>query len=378
MNIKYIQMKTFSAFLTIVLIAGLTWSCSVQSPDKYKPDNKFLSYSGRIDKISPDEVVLIGSASSVSMLFEGDTCVLYLKNDTPNGLQNYFSIELDGEDLGRTRIDGDSLFTIPVDITFQHDRHQLTLYKSTEAANGNLVFEGVLCDKLVELPPMPTKSIEFIGNSITCGMGNDTTSLPCHADQWYDQHNAYWSYGSIVARTLKLNYMLSSVSGIGIYRNWNVEDGPTMPMVYENRYLNTDSTKKWDFSQFTPGIVSICLGTNDFSDGDGVHERHPFNAARFTDEYIRFVEKIYSHYPSTQVALLSSPMLKGPKDSLLVSCLNEVKAHFDGKDYKPIKIFQFEGIEPHGCDYHPDINDHMMMADQLIPFFQQFIDESQN
>jgi hypothetical protein len=368
-------MKTFARLIIILTVTYFISGCQVKPPQKYNADNSLLSYSGRIDKISASEVKLIGSASSVTMQFTGDTCVIYLKNDTPNGLHNYISLELDGEDLGRTRLDGDSTIAMPVEITFQRDQHELTIYKSTEAANGNVIFSGVFCQQLVEQPVMSNKSIEFIGNSITCGMGNDTLDIPCHTDQWYDQHNAYWAYGPIASRALKVNYMLSSVSGIGIYRNWNVEDGPTMPMVYENRYLNTDTSKKWDFSSFKPDVVSIALGTNDFSDGDGIHERHPFDASLFTSKYIKFVETIYSHYPETQIALLSSPMITGEKDSIFVKCLTNVKNHFQSSNHKPIAIFQFEGITPHGCDYHPDIDDHMQMAEQLIPFYQQLLGE---
>jgi lysophospholipase L1-like esterase len=368
-------MKTLNKLILILSVTLFISGCQVKTPQKYNASNNLLTYSGRIDKISSDEVILIGSASSVSMKFTGDTCVIYLKNNTPNGLQNYISIELDGEDLGRTKLTGDSMIAMPVDISFQRDQHKLSIYKSTEAANGNVIFGGVLCQQLIEQQFKPDKSIEFIGNSITCGMGNDTMDIPCHTDQWYDQHNAYWAYGPIVARTLKLNCMLSSVSGIGIYRNWNVENGPTMPMVYENRYLNTDATKKWDFSSFTPDIVSIALGTNDFSNGDGIHERHPFDAVLFTTTYIKFVEIIYSHYPETQIALLTSPMIGRENDSLLVQCLTNVKNHFTGTSHKTIAIFEFEDIIPHGCDYHPDINDHMQMAEQLIPFYQQLLEE---
>lgn len=368
-------MKTILKLLLILTTVVFISGCEVKAPQRYAADNKLLTYSGRIDKISSEEVVLIGSASSVTMQFTGDTCVIFLRNNTPNGLHNYISLELDGEDLGRTRLEGDSMIEIPVEIAFKLDKHTLSIYKSTEAANGNVVFGGVLCQQLVEQPVLPEKSIEFIGNSITCGMGNDTLEIPCHTDQWYDQHNAYWAYGSIVARALKVNYMLSSVSGIGIYRNWNVEDGLTMPMVYENRYLNTDASQKWDFSAFTPTVVSICLGTNDLSDGDGVHERHPFDASVFTSKYIKFLETIYNHYPETQVALLGSPMITGEKDSVLVHCLTNIKNHFGGTSHKPIAIFQFDGIIPHGCDYHPDIEDHMQMAEQLIPFYQELLGE---
>lgn len=366
-------MNSIKRLLIILSVTMYVSGCQVKAPQKYNADNKLLAYSGRIDKISANEVKLIGSASSVTMQFTGDTCVIFLKNNTPNGLHNFISLELDGEDFGRTKLEGDSMIALPVEITFQRDQHELTIYKLTEAANGNVVFGGVICQQLLEQPAKPDKSIEFIGNSITCGMGNDTLDIPCQTDQWYDQHNPYWAYGPIVSRALKVNFMLSSVSGIGIYRNSNIENKYTMPYVYENLYLNTDASKKWDFSSFTPDVVSICLGTNDLYNGDGIHERPPFDANLFTSSYIKFVEKIYSHYPATQIALLSSPMIIGEKDSILFQCLTNVKNHFAGQ--KPIAIFQFEGIIPHGCDNQPNIDDHIQMAEQLIPFYQQLLGE---
>lgn len=56
-------------------------------------------------------------------------------------------------------------------------------------------------------------------------------------------------------------YMLSSVSGIGVYRNWN-SDGPTMPDVYKNTYLNTDTTKVWKFSSTARGFTRILIIKN--------------------------------------------------------------------------------------------------------------------
>lgn len=368
-------MKPIKLLFALLVVASFFFSCNTNAPKTFIPGNELIRYSGRVDKVSENEVILIGSASSVSMKFIGDTCLVYLKNTNTNGLQNYVSFELDGEDLGRTRLESDTTLAVPIAIDFEKDTHLLRIFKSTESQNGQISFKGIVCDELVELPPLHGKSIEFIGNSITCGMGNDTTEIPCHTDQWYDQHNAYWAYGPIIGRTLDVNFMLSSVSGIGIYRNWNTEEGPTMPMVYENLYLNSDNSKRWDFSSFIPDIVSICLGTNDLSDGDGLNERLPFDAETFTSNYINFVGTILKHYPQTQVALLTSPMVSGEKDILLKECLTKVKSHYDSSDFKSIAIFEFDGVLPHGCDYHPDIEDHMLMAAQLIPFYQELLEE---
>lgn len=366
-------MRSRITTLTLLIASFLISSCTKEGAVRYSSDNDNIVYSGRVEK-SIDEVTMIGSAASATAYFTGDTCVLYLTNNNPNGSYNFFSVELDNEDLGRFKIAGDTIVAFPVEISFEKDIHKITVYKSTEAANGYINFNGILCEELMTPPAKPKFSIEFIGNSITCGMGNDTTEIPCHTGQWYDQHNAYWAYGPTVSRALKVNYLLSSVSGIGIYRNWNGV-GPTMPEVYENLYLNLDGSKKRDFSTFTPDIVSIALGTNDFSDGDGVHERLPFDAEEYTNTYIKFVETILSYYPETQIALLASPMVSGEKNDVFLTCLNNVKNHFEGSNYKPFAIFEFHDIVPHGCDYHPDINDHMQMADQLYPFYKDLLDK---
>jgi hypothetical protein len=71
-------------------------------------------------------------------------------------------------------------------------------------------------------------------------------------------------------------------------------------------------------------------------------------------------------------------MLSSEKDSTLVKCLTNVKNHFERTNRKPISIFQFENIVPHGCDNHPDIDDHMQMAEQIIPFYQQLIGDNED
>jgi hypothetical protein len=71
----------------------------------------------------------------------------------------------------------------------------------------------------------------------------------------------------VLSRVIDVDYLVSSVSGIGMYRNWNDEnkEEPIMPEVYENLYLTKDNSKpKYDFV-FQPNIISIALGTNDFS-----------------------------------------------------------------------------------------------------------------
>jgi hypothetical protein len=362
-------MKTFCQILFVLAIAITFNTCKIHV-QLFKAQSTEFKYLGRTEIQRDSTINLITSASGIEILFVGDTCSVLMKNIgyTP---YNFVSIGLDGQYQGRIQVFNDSLRVFPIPLKKGIDKHRLLLVKSTEATNGAINFGGVICESLIQVKPTQSPCIEFIGNSITCAMGADTTTIPCHKGEWFDQHNAYFSYARLVASKLKADYMLSSVSGIGIYRNWNGE-GAVMPQVYENTYLNTDSTKKWDFKKFSPDVVSIALGTNDLSDGDGKKFRAPFSVDSFSIAYIHFLKTIYAKYPHTKVALLTSPMVAGQKDSLLNLCLQKVKDHFMDKR---IEIFKFSGIIPHGCDYHPLKEEQQEMADALVPFFKKLLED---
>ncbi|WP_163717853.1 SGNH/GDSL hydrolase family protein [Mangrovibacterium lignilyticum] len=361
---------------TIYLLAGiflLCLSCNPKILSIKNSDNPAFRYAGRVDFTTEGEGILIGAASSVSFAIDGDSCYVGLKNGPNGSAHNFVVFEVDGDYQGRFKVEGDSLSWLSVPITEKGGSHVITVYKATEAAIGDILFAGTKVFGLRDLPQEPELKIEFIGNSITCGMGVDLEEVPCGEGEWYDQHNAYLAYGPRIARALEARFMLSSVSGIGMYRTWNMEE-PSMPAVYENRYLNTDSTKQWDFNRFTPDIVSICLATNDFSEGDEEHERQPFSEEKFITTYINFVNTLYGHYPNAQLVLLSSPVFEEAKNELLMKCLQEIQDHFNSKNpQKPIQIYEFHDIVGHGCTGHPDKDDQQQMAEQLFPFFQSLL-----
>ncbi len=364
-------MKIKQLFFLLVF-PFLISACKQGATHLFTADSGSIRFSGRIDFSNEREPVLIGSASFAEVKFVGDSCIVLLQKLNPAGEYNFVSIEIDDQFHGRIKLDKEGMAGYELSVPQGNKSHTLRIYKSTEASNGAIAFGGVKCIGLMELSSLPERKIEFIGNSITCGMGIEWKEIPCHTGAWYDQHNAYFAYGPLAAKELGAQFMLSSVSGIGIYRNWN-SPGPAMPEVYENKYLNTDNSKPWDFTTYTPDLVSICLGTNDFSDGDGSYNREPFDSVKYVSSYIGFVETIFSHYPETQVCLLTSPMVSGEKAIHFESCLTAVKKHF--KETKPgrkeIALYFFKDLPPHGCDSHPDREDHQKMAGLLVPFYKE-------
>ncbi|MBL0133944.1 MAG: hypothetical protein IPP79_08010 [Chitinophagaceae bacterium] len=164
------------------------------------PIAKELLVEGRALPNAEGQIILIGSASSVSLLFTGDSCVAQLRNQASGDDYNYVSVELDNVYYGRFKVSGNSSSYITIKATPSKVPHLLKIFKATEAQNGMVIVEGFKADKIRKPNSKKKPLIEFIGNSITCGMGNDISETPCGGAKWYDQHNAYFAYGPVLSR----------------------------------------------------------------------------------------------------------------------------------------------------------------------------------
>ena len=361
-------------YINIIAICFFLLSCtSTKSPNitgdtlsatAMHPYGRALLTNGKLE--------LISSAVHFGFTFEGNECSVFASIPNSNG-HNYLQYELDGKYQKRIRVDGNSDQPIILNVGSK-GKHTIWIYKVTEAHTGPILIDKVIANKIksIQRPALPL--IEFIGNSITCGAAADASEVPCGTGEYHDQHNAYYAYGPRVAKALGTNFILSSVSGVGIYRHWN-KDEPSMPPIYENADFQMYSIRHWDFSLYDPKIVSIALGTNDLSNGDGKTIRLPFDSTIFVNTFIKFIQFIRSKYPNTQIALLSSPMINGSRRLTLQNCLTAVKKNIDRvyKKDKPVALFFFEPMQARGCGGHPSVEDHAILAEELIPFFKKLL-----
>ncbi|UMY65398.1 SGNH/GDSL hydrolase family protein [Flavobacterium sp. HJ-32-4] len=370
LKLSYQFQYPFSVIFTLMRTVFFLITCLLGVTTLHAQTN--LETGGRVAPLSDKGIRLIGAASFVAFEFEGTDCQLTLASVDDYPHHNYVSLELDGTYLGRIRIEPGRPAPYSVAVT-KSGRHRLVVYKATEAQNGFVDFLGTTAKIVAPGKAKKRKRIEFIGDSITCGMGNDESALPCGSGEWYDQHNAYWSYAPITARALHADFLLSSVSGMGMYRNWNTENSESeiMPEVYGKLALRESDTRPFD-ATFQPDVVTICLGTNDLSAGDGKKPRTPFDAKQFTDNYIAFIKMLQQRYPKAQIVLLSSPMLNGERHATLMAALDTIQAAFPTGT---LRRFTFQPMEPKGCGYHPSKEDDQKMASELTPFLKKLLDE---
>ncbi len=315
---------------------------------------------------------LISSAVHFGFSFEGTACQVFASIPNKNG-HNYLQYELDGVYQKRLKILGGDQQSITI-MAQKSGRHTVWIYKATEAHTGPIFIRKVRGARVKAIPNANAPAIEFIGNSITCGAAADASEIPCGIGEYHDHHNAYYSYGARVARALKANFIISSVSGIGVYRNWN-SDGPAMPQVYEKVDFQEKNSQMWNFKTYMPRVVSIALGTNDFSNGDGVKKRLPFDSAAFIKNYVRFIQLVKTKYPRAVIALLGSPMIGGDNGRLLQTCLERVKQNIDAANPsdKRVALYFFTPMVARGCSGHPSVEDHAILAAGLTPFFRNLL-----
>ena len=325
----------------------------------YSADHPYIQYTGRIDFSNPKLPKFRMPGIYVTAKFKGTFCEVIINDEVLYGnSHNYISIIIDNGKPVRIQTTGKSN-TIQVAKNLSNNEHNITICKDTEAGIGYLELVGLKCTQLLRPAPKPLRKIEFIGNSITCGMASDVSVIPCGARQWYDQHNAYMSYGPTTARILNAQWHLSAISGVGLIHSCcNISFN--MPQVFDNLNLHIDSTK-WNFKNYQPDVVSIALGQN-----DGIQD-----STKFCNAYIQFIKRIRVYYPKATIVCLNSPMAGEPHSSVLKKYISAVVTEANKKNDRKVYSYFFSQRYYKGCDSHPSLSEHQQMAAELSQFIKK-------
>ncbi|MDI3319554.1 SGNH/GDSL hydrolase family protein [Pinibacter soli] len=347
----------------LAILFTLSLSCPLMAQQKlnYFPAlDSNIQYVGRTVLSEKRDVRCWAAGAYMQIRFTGNTIKLLITDQVQYGQNhNFVEVVLDNQPAKRIRLktEIDTLtFTLP-----KAKEHSVTVYKDTEAGIGYLDFCGVQCTSLLPLNKVPTRKMEFIGNSITCGAGIDLSTAPCGQGAWYDQNNAYLSYGSVTARKLNAQFHLSSVSGIGLMNSCcNMKI--TMPQVY-NKVNMRDDALTWNFANYQPDVVTVSLGQN-----DGIQDSLAFCTA-----YITFLRQLRNYYPNAEFVCLNSPMADANLDKALKSYINFIASFIQKKGDKKVQVFFFSKQFHNGCGGHPDLKEHEQIATELTEYVKSLM-----
>jgi hypothetical protein len=314
---------------------------------------KDIRYTGRIDFTDSLKPKFWTPGVYIEARFTGSFCDVIVDDEVRGGENfNYLEIVVDGILQKRIQTRGKHNVIRAVE-NLPDGEHTLLICKDTETNIGYIEFIGLQCKGLVSLLPKPSRKIEFIGNSITCGTGSDQSQVKCGKGKWHDQHNAYMAYGPLVSRYFKAQWMLSSYSGIGLIHSCcGIQF--TMPEVFD-RINFTPNNSAWEFSRYIPDVVTICLGQN-----DGIQD-----SSKFCMAYVSFIQQLRRHYPQTEFICLTSPMGNAELTAVLKKYLSSVVGYLNESGDDHVHTYFFTRSYNNGCDTHPDLDEHKLIAAEL-------------
>jgi len=347
----------FCFFVMVFVFAALDYAQANEPEIKFfEADNKHIQYTGRVDFSDPKKPKFWQPGIYIQAKFRGSSCDLILNDEMPNGQRNYVTLVIDNQAPRRIRTTGKTTIVKAAE-GLPGGTHTITVIKATEAGSGYLEFMGFICEDLVPFGARPERTIEFIGNSITSSAGSDASMIACDKGQWYDQHNAYMSYGPMTARALNAQWQLSAVSGIGLMKSYGFDK--TMPQVYDKMDMRNDA-RPWNFNGYTPDVVTVCLGEND----------GPQDSVQFTKHYIAFIGTLRRHYPTAHIVCLTSPMAEPALNTMLQHYLAGIVNYYKQQGEDKVSYYAISKAYTAGCGGHPSQAQHQEIASELTAYLK--------
>lgn len=329
--------------------------------------------TGRVDLQNPDVPRFGWAGNVVEFRFRGADASVRLRTIA----RTRFSVSVDG--AAPT-----TFFTAPGEQAYvlaagldPAAEHSVVAHRDTEgilAAPTELL--GVDVPGGVLLPPVErARTMLVLGDSITCGYGNEGEhAQTCTLTP--DTESNFLAYASIAARELDADLTTVCYSGKGVYRNYNAgtpeaatEPDPALAPDYLDRVIPDDKELRFDPRTERPAVVIVNLGTNDFLAPIGPVDLPAFEAA-----YRVYAQRVRQTWPEAHTIFTLSPMLSDafiagqPRENsrrVITKVVDELVAAGDGRAYFMELVDQGfrRGM---GCDYHPNLTTHRIMADQLV------------
>lgn len=223
-----------------------------------------VTYIGRVLRDNAGTVRADWSGTMAIVRFEGKSLSLAYAESG----EDYLNIWVDQE----PGVEADAVIHLPqgegeIELCSfkKKGAHTVYLQKRSEGEYGCITFSSFKTDgTLLQARPWKERVIEIVGDSYTCGYGVEAPDRDCPFV--LSEENCNKSYSGILGRYFQADVVRISHSGRGIVRNYGDSDpGRTMPVRYPGVFDAAEGPE-WA-PDYTPDIVVIYLGTNDFSVG---------------------------------------------------------------------------------------------------------------
>lgn len=364
----YVMKHLFRLFVLVLLIPA--FPSQGQPPIEQQgiciipANDALIQYMGRVDK-TKNGTGLYWSGTSATIRFRGWGCGVTMADETGN---NYYYLIIDNK-VDRVIHPGQAKQIYYNEHLLKYGVHTASIFRLTEESAGKTtLMDWQFSGTSMKPAPLPARSIQFYGNSITAGYSVDDTTGDSRAPEYF---NNYYTYAAITARHYNAAYTNISKSGIGIMLSWFPV---VMPELYD-RIVPTDSNSHFDYSHDNTNIVVIDLFQNDswlVNKPDHAQFKARFGAtaptpAQIVAAYKRFVQTIRKCHPKAHIICTLGSMDATKEGSPWPGYIKEAVSQLNDKKVYTC-FFPYKGTPG-----HPKRKEQKAMADTLIRFIDKNI-----
>ena len=248
----------------------------------------------------------------------------------------------------------------------------VTVMLLSESVRGAVGVGDITVDTNQAGPVRPTAaadlSIEFIGDSITCGYAVETLSV---SDPFTTTtENFMKTYAYLAAQELGADYSVVGYSGHGIVSGWTGDgtrnDGMLLPPLYE--LVSRDSNQPWDFGAHSYDVVVVNLGTNDLTYAGEDEGR----LQEFSRAYADFLSQVRACNPDSYIICTLGTMDTQELYPWLEQAVESYQASSGDTRItcylsEPIDV-EHDGV---GTNGHPNATSQQKAADALVDVIRQ-------
>ena len=328
---------------------------------------ELLKYADRVKPLGRYQILTDGigcdhCATGIELCFEGVgevTLSLYTTVEKEYCDSVFFTVYVDGERQEKRLEAPSGEQTVTVATFLERGVHTVKIVKQNESNYNLCTLRSVSFDgELLSPPPQREKYIEYIGDSLSCGMGvlgkkgvpNPQTSI------WEDVTLGY-TYSS--AEALCADCSIISESGIGLAGSWF---DPLFDF-YPAWSYKRDKDVKYDFARI-PDLLVINLGTNDFYLNCDLKICPIDEVILRTKEFVSLVRTSYGK--DIPIVWVGRFMYIGE------SYINAVDTAISELGGESAGIYRLDvPTSSGGAHGHPDIAGHAVASEMLVEFIKK-------
>lgn len=342
----------------------------------FYPEEAAVKRMGRFIEYK-DTYYLSYTCSGVSFLMTGDKAEAVMVSNGgayADNQQGWVGVLINGKLTKRIQLSpGEDTYTL-----YEGDElknAEIAVIKLSENQMACTGIKSISCHASRIAPKFrKERQIEFIGDSITCGYGNEAESPADGFDS--AQENGLLTYGYMTAENLGMEPMITAISGIGLISDYTgtvgiKEDYLLMHEVYG--YSDTNFEMRRGFDELTPwdfrrksDIIVINLGTNDYS----YTGRNEDLQLEFENAYYKFLGQVRSKNPDAKI-ICTMGIMGAELFEEIENAAIQYREDFGDENIFVMKFDYQSEEDGYGGDYHPTAATHRKAAEKLTEFIRE-------